>query len=141
MAVTDESEVNDDENLRPKTDNTYQRMMKSSKRLFGSSSTQAAAQKPDEPLDSPVRSRIKKGTVAAIKGAFDRLAKDEHEAEKNIKRLRKPCPKPITPDRCSSKKKKGSRVARNQGSLSLNQALIVDYLRKAGGDEKESESS
>ena len=38
-------------------------------------------------FDSPIRGKIKKGTVVAIKEAFDRLAEKEDDAERNLKRL------------------------------------------------------
>ena len=93
-----------------------------------------------ELIDSPIRGKIKKGSVAAIKEVFDKLAEKEKEAERNIKRLNRSCLKPRTPGK-SSGSKKGSRKSKKKEVLSLNQALIIDYYRKAGGDEMGSESS
>ena len=62
---------------------TYRRMMESSKRLFTSSS-QIAALRSSKKLDTPIKGKIKKGTVAAVKEAFDRLADGDIDAERNV---------------------------------------------------------
>ena len=122
-------------------EDTNQMIMTRNPRCLSGPSPEIAALKPNhELIDSPVRGKIKKGSVAAIKEAFDKLAEKEKEAERNIKRLNRSCLKPRTPGK-SSGSKKGSRKSKKKEVLSLNQALIIDYYRKAGGDEMGSESS
>ena len=93
-------------------------------------------------FDSPIRGRIKKGTVGAIKEAFDRLAAKEDD-ERNLKRLSRSCLKPLRSGNGSGKKKKltGSRRVRQKINLPSDQALISDFYPRTGGEEQGSGNS
>lgn len=106
-------------------------------------SSVVAAKKPNfDPIDSPIRGKIKKGTVVALKDAFDRLAEKEDDAGKNLKRLSRSCLKPLRPGAGSGKKKQiGSRRINHKFNLLSNQALISDFYPRAGGEEQESGNS
>ena len=88
--------------------------------------------------NSPVRKIIRKGTVAAMRDMFDHeVAEENDEVGNTLKRLRRPCLKPI---RSSSGKKKpiASRISKLKVRRNSNQASILDYYPKDGGEEQES---
>ena len=96
------------------------------------------AKNPEKEFNSPVRNAIRKGIVAAIRKKFDHEAVEEDDEAKNtLKRLRRPCLKPLKP--ASGKKKKklvsnfSSRKSRNTSS---NQSSILDYYPRNEGEEK-----
>ena len=82
--------------------------------------------------DSPIRRKIQIGRVATLRGQFDRLAEKE-DKDIDLKRLRKTCPKPLTP--CSSKRSKKSGRSSFKVTLDKNQRSIREYYRGDAGAE------
>ena len=86
-------------------------------------------EKDETKADTPVRRKIQIGKVASLKGQFDRLARKE-ENDIDLKRLKRSCPKPLTPG--SSKRGKKSGRISSKVKIDKNQRSIRDYYR---GDE------
>ena len=82
--------------------------------------------------DSPIRRKIQIGRVATLRGQFDRPAEKE-DKDIDLKRLRKTCPKPLTPG--SSKRGKKSGRSYFKVTLDKNQRSIRDYYRGDAGAE------
>ena len=82
--------------------------------------------------DSPIRRKIKIGRVAALRGQFDRLA-EKDDKDIDLIRLRKTCPKPLTPG--SSKRSRKSGRSSFKVTIDKNQRSIRDYYRGDAGAE------
>ena len=89
---------------------------------------------------SPIRSRIKKGTVASLRDMFGKVDTEEVDI-KSLKRLKNPPMKPLkslTPIR--SKKKNRSRGVQSI-KCKLKQSLLKDFFQGQEDREKEFETS